>query len=152
MEKDENKRIIDINGVKLEVDLRDAKVIDNYKVGQNVRVLTKEYGDKYKVNPGVIVGFDDFEQLPTITVAYIEISYSGADVKFLYINSEIKDAEIAPAYEIEDLRFKKSDVISKFETEISKRQEEIKDIERKKEYFLKCFDDYFRVEKETQAS
>ena len=30
---DENKRIIEVNGVKIEVDLRSAKRIDEFKVG-----------------------------------------------------------------------------------------------------------------------
>lgn len=143
MEK-ENKRIVEINGVKLEVDLRDAKVVDNYQIGQNVRVLVKEYGDKYAVHPGVIVAFDDFENLPTITCAYMEIKYGGSDIKFVHINSEIKDVEIAPAYELEDLRFKKADVIKSFKDEIVKKQEEIKDVERKIAYFESCFEQYFK--------
>ncbi len=149
--KNENKRIVEINGVKLEVDMRDAKTIDSYQVGQNVRVLVKEYGDKYKVHAGVIIGFDEFENLPTISVAYLEIGYDGVEVKFVYINSEIKDVEIAPAYDLEDIRFKKSDVLEKFHKQIEKRKEDIKDIERKRTYFEKCFEDYFRPE-EVQAS
>ena len=34
----EEKRIIDINGMKMEVDLRTAKRIDTFKVGDNVKV------------------------------------------------------------------------------------------------------------------
>ena len=36
--ENENKRIIEVNGVKMEIDLRQAKVIDNYKVGDYVKV------------------------------------------------------------------------------------------------------------------
>ena len=39
----EEKRIIDINGMKMEVDLRTAKRIDTFKVGDNVKVLATEY-------------------------------------------------------------------------------------------------------------
>lgn len=145
--ENEEKTVIEINGVKLEVDLRNAKVIENYRVGDNVRVLVKEYGDKYKVFPGVIVGFDMFENLPTITIAYIDVSYSGADVKFVYLNEKNEnEVELAPAHEIEDIRFKKSDVLGKFNGEIEKKKEEIKDIERKVKYFEECFAKYFKTE------
>lgn len=88
----ENKTIIEINGIKMEVDLRQAKVIENYKIGDNVRLLVKEY-DGYKVFPAVIVSFDAFTKLPTIVVAYLEMGYQTADLKFAYINSESAKTE-----------------------------------------------------------
>lgn len=68
---DQNKRVIEINGVKLEVDMRYAKRVDELRVGSKVKVLNKEYSS-YKVYPGVIVGFEEFDNLPTIVVAYLE--------------------------------------------------------------------------------
>ena len=38
---DEQKRIVEIGGVKIEVDLRTAKRVDSYRVGDPVKVLTK---------------------------------------------------------------------------------------------------------------
>jgi hypothetical protein len=35
---EENKRIVEIDGVKIEVDLRSAKRIDTFRVGDNVKV------------------------------------------------------------------------------------------------------------------
>jgi len=32
----------------MEVDLSQAKVVDQYKIGDNVKVLKKEYSDSYK--------------------------------------------------------------------------------------------------------
>ncbi len=144
METEDNKRIVEIQGVKLEVDLTTAKVIENYKVGDNVRLLVKSYGDEYKVYPGVIIGFDDFQNLPTITVCYLEMNYTSADVKFAYINEKSKnEVELAPAYDVDDLRFKKSEVMAKLNDEITKKLEEIKDVERKRDYFTSHFDKYF---------
>ncbi len=34
---EENKRIIEVAGVKMEIDLRTAKKIENFKVGDNVK-------------------------------------------------------------------------------------------------------------------
>ena len=41
----EYMKTIEINGVKLEIDLRTAKRVDTFKIGDNVKVLKKEYGD-----------------------------------------------------------------------------------------------------------
>lgn len=144
------KQIIEIKGIKLEVDLREARKIESYKIGDNVRLLKKSYGDKYEVHPGVIVGFDAFEKLPTITIAYLEIGYSKAEILFAHINDNSKDEgyEIAPAHELEELTFKRTDVVAQMDAEIEKRKQEIRDMENKKNYFLKYFNQYFATEKQ----
>ena len=94
------KRIIEINGIKLEVDMRHAKRVDQFRVGDKVKLMREEgYGDPktHKVHPGVIVGFEPFKELPTIIVAYLEISYSEAALKFEYINAETKGADLVIA-------------------------------------------------------
>ena len=140
-------RIVEIDGIKLEIDLRTAKKIEHYRVGDNVRVLIKGYSDSYKVHAGVIVGFDGFEKLPTICIAYLEVGYNTAEVKFAYINAgqESKDTkiEIAPAFDLQELHFQKSDVKSIMQGMIDKKQEEIQDLELKKAYFEKYFSKYF---------
>jgi len=141
------KRIVEIDGVKLEIDLRNAKRIEHYRVGDNVRVLVKSYGSQFKVHPGVIVGFDEFKELPTIVVCYLELGYNTAEVKYAYINSEnnIKENgyEIAPADGLQELYFKKSDVVSVMLREIQKKEDELKDLHTKKEYFEQHFARYF---------
>ena len=57
----DNKRIIEINGIKLEVDLSTAKRIDEFRVGDNVKVLRKGYNDNFEVLAGVIVEFVNFK-------------------------------------------------------------------------------------------
>lgn len=39
----DQKRIIEVNGVKLEVDLRNARRVDEFRVGSPVKVLVKNY-------------------------------------------------------------------------------------------------------------
>lgn len=145
---EDHKRIVEIDGVKIEVDLRTAKKIEHYRVGDNVRVLVPEYGKNFKVHPGVIVGFDDFEKLPTITIAYLEIGYKTAEIKFSYLNGNESDdkIEIAPAFDIEDLHFHKSDVVTVINKEIEGKKEEIRDMERKLVYFENHFQKYFQGE------
>ena len=44
--------IVEINGIKMDVDERTATAITEYKVGQTVKVLKKKYSDQYEVYPG----------------------------------------------------------------------------------------------------
>ena len=137
-------RIVEIDGVKIEVDLRKAKTISTYKVGDNVRILVKEY-ETFKSYPGVIVGFDNFKNLPTIIVAYLKVSYSSSELEFAYINKENSkedNFEIVPNND-KDILFEKGRVIEIMNSEIETKREEVKDLENKKEYFLKNFNKYF---------
>ena len=94
----ENKQIIEINGIKLEIDLRTAKRVEEFKIGDAVKLLVKEYSNDFKSHNGVIVGFDDFKDHPTIIIAYMIESYGyGAEIKFAYINAQSKTYEIATA-------------------------------------------------------
>lgn len=134
---------VEINGVKLEVDMRTARKIESYKIGDRVKVLVKDYST-YKPHAGVIVAFDMFEKLPTITVAYLDITYSGADIKFVYLNAqEDNDTEIAPYND--DILVDKADVLAKLDREITKKETEIDDLNAKKAYFSQNFGLYFKA-------
>jgi hypothetical protein len=134
-----DKRIIEINGVKLEVDLTEATVIDHYKVGDPVKCLIKRYGSSYESVPGVIVGFDAFKKLPTIIVAYLE---GGSAVKFLHLNESSEDVEIT-AMNAKDLPFEKSRVLDLMDREITKAETTVADLKHKKQFFLNEFGKYF---------
>lgn len=140
-------RIVEIDGVKLEIDLRTAKKVENFKIGDNVKVLVPSYGKNYKVHPGVIVGFDGFEKLPTICVAYLVVEYNSAKVEFAYINSAEKDdkIEIAPAHDMHELHFQKADVMEQMNRLIEVKKEEVRDLERKQSYFDTYFGRYFEA-------
>ena len=136
-------RIIEINGIKVEVDLRTAKRVDQFKVGDGVKVLKKKYSDSYESYFGMIVGFDEFKNLPTIIIAYLSTSSYDATINFEYINSLTKDVEICP-HAPEDLGIEKEHIIDKFNREREKKMAEISDLDRKKAYFENMFGKYFR--------
>lgn len=135
------KQIIEINGIKLEVDMRYAKVIENYKVGDNVKVLVKKYGDDYQTFPGVIVGFDNFNNLPTITVCYVDLSYSAAEIKFISINAKTKDIEIVHMADYEKA-IDKTRAIDYLDRVIFKAESELNELRRKKTYFLEKYNQH----------
>lgn len=131
--------VIEINGMKMEVDLREAKQIDTFKVGDNVKVLSKNYDDKHDIKPGIITDFAMFKDLPTIVVAvYNEGSWgSTPTISFRHINAESEDQLVYA--DKEEIRLSREGVIEKFEREIQKKKNECQDLENQLEYFKKHF-------------
>lgn len=138
---EQNKRIVEIQGHKFEVDLRSARKIEEFKIGDNVKVLMKDYSD-WKVYPGVIVGFENFNIKPTIMVCYLIIDYSSCKIKFLYFNEDSKETEITLS-DVHDIPFEKSHAIDFMDREINKKEIELEQYKKQKEYFLKHFNKYF---------
>ena len=133
----ENKKVIEINGVKMEVDLRKAKTVSEYKVGDSIKVLMKDYSG-YNVHHGTIIGFTEFENLPTIEILYVKDNYSSADVSFLAFNDKTTDIEIAPCHEYE-LKFSSGELLGKIDRQIVQKEEEIRNLKSRREAFLRYF-------------
>jgi hypothetical protein len=145
----EEKQIIEVNGVKMEVDLRYEKRVDHFKVGDRVRILKKKSSYlSCEVLSGVIVGFEPFKDLPTIIVATIENRYSESKLDFHYINSENDSVEMVPALD-DFIPLEKEHIVAKFNKEIEDAQNKIGELERKKRYFLNNFKMYFEDVVET---
>lgn len=139
----QEKQIIEINGVKMEVDMRYAKRVEHLQVGSRVKCLIKGYSDDYKVLPGVIVGFEPFEKLPSIIVAYLETDYSSASIKFKSYNTKCTDFEIVADIDNNALEVNKSDILNKFDRELERKRLELEEIEQKRDFFTKTFGVYF---------
>lgn len=134
---EENKRVVEINGVKLEVDLREAKKVENYKVGDSIRVLVKKYDD-WKTCYGVILDFTEFTNRPAIDILYIDEDYSEVEIKFRTISNVSKDIEIAPINGV-DIDFKRGNIVEKLNRKIETKEEELRVLEAKKKSFKKYF-------------
>lgn len=137
-------RVIEINGTKFEVDLSSAKRIDEFKVGDVVKVLKKEYST-YSSYAGTIVGFDNFKTHPTIIIAYLRDGYNSAEIEYIYYNSETDDVEICAANP-NDICFDANNVVDKMNMEINNLKDKINELERKKKFFVehynKCFSEF----------
>ena len=142
---DENIRIVEVGGVKLEIDLRHANVIEKFRVGDGVKILVKKYADNYESYPGAIIGFDNFKERPTIIVAYVEAGYSTAEVKMAYINKDTADTELVPACEGDFLQIEKSRIEDMLDQQILKAEQSAEDAKAKKAYFLKYFGRLFEA-------
>ena len=138
---DTQSAIIEINGLKMEVDLRHARRIEHMRVGERVKVLVKEYSS-HAVYPGVIVGFEPFSKLPTIVVAYATNSWSGSGIKFLHYNAQTKDAEIVVSADV-DFEFDRDRIIKGFDRSIAEKRREISSLEEQKAYFETHFKQFW---------
>lgn len=137
--------LIEINGIKMEVDLRSARRVDTLRVGDRVKVLVKTYTD-YVVHAGTIVGFDAFEKLPTITIAYVQASYgSSPEIKFVAFNAQCKDVEIVKSIDNDTLDLDKNFILDAFANQIAAKREEIDTLERKREFFINAFGAYWQA-------
>jgi len=137
---DENKRIVEINGVKLEVDLRTAKVIDHFKVGDPVRVYHPKrdhYSASIKV--GVIVGFCEFSKTPAIEVMELNDEYSGIEFRTIVIGQDINEELQIAAYDKYEGLISRSNVVEKFDRKIQEEELKLADLKLKKEYFINDF-------------
>ncbi len=134
------KRIIEINGIKMELDLRTATVsdVETFCVGDLVKILIKEYSETYKSYAGVIVGFDNFKENPTISVLYIKQDYSKSELMMEYINSFNKNAQIIKASE-DDIGFSKDTVLRHLNKQIENSEMAKAVAEQQKDLFLKYF-------------
>lgn len=128
------KTIIEVNGVKIEVDMRTARRIEEIRVGDRVKLLsTSDYGGN-KVFPGIVVGFEPFKEMPTIVVAYIETDWSSASMKFAYINSKSKNFDLVVAAD-DDWSVDRDTILKQFERQIAVKRREIEAIEEQQRYF-----------------
>ena len=144
---DENKKVIEINGIKLEVDLRSAKRIDEFSVGDTVKVLDNR-NDKNVVRTGVITDFANFKDLPTIIVAmYTPPDYwSKPTIEFIPYNANTEGIEIV-GVSAEEIIVSRETIVQKFDDEISKKRDELNDLVIKRDTFVK----YFGSKKEAEA-
>lgn len=135
----EDKRIIEINGVKLEVDMRSARRIDEFKVGDSVKVLDQRDG-KNEMRSGVITDFANFKDLPTMMVAiYKEGSFwEKPTIEFIPFNANTEGIEIV-GVSAEEIIVSRDTVVQKFDDEIAKKRDELNDLIIKRDTFVKYF-------------
>ena len=140
-----NKTMVEINGNKFEVDMDTARRIDTYNIGDNVKVLSKDYAG-FHVYPGIIIDFVNFKDLPTIQIAMLEDGYKGTTIRFVDFNKNTENFEIVPASPHE-LLLEKNSVIEKFDSAIEAKKNELDELTTKRDWFIKYFAKYFEENK-----
>jgi hypothetical protein len=140
---DKQTTIIEVNGVKLEVDLRSARRIDELKIGSRVKCLLKPSYGEMKTLPGIIVGFEPFPSLPSIVVAYLDVGYGSPGLKFRTFNSETKDFEVIADLDHNALEIDRDEAVAHFDREVLKKEAELREVREKREFFMAHFGRYF---------
>lgn len=135
----EEKKIIEINGVKLEIDMRSARRIDEFKVGDTVKILDTR-NDRNDMRTGVITDFANFKDLPTIIVAMYKAGdyWSAPSIEFITYNADTKDIEIV-AVSAEETIVSRDTIVQKFDDQIAKKRDELNDLIMKRDTFVKYF-------------
>lgn len=133
------KRIVEINGVKLEVDMRYARRIDEFKVGDTVKVLDNR-NDKNEVRTGVITDFANFKELPTLVLAVYRAGdfWSKPSIEFIPFNAQTENIEIV-GVSAEEIIVSKDTIVQKFDDEIAKARDVLNDLIIKRDTFVKYF-------------
>lgn len=133
------KKIIEVNGIKMEVDMRYAKRIDEFRVGDTVKVLDNR-NDRNELKTGVITDFANFKELPTIMVAvYKQGDYwSAPTIEFIPYNSDTEHIEIV-GVSAEEVIVSRETIVQKFDDNIAKKRDELNDLIIKRDTFVKYF-------------
>lgn len=136
-----SKRIIEIDGMKVEVDLDTARRIDTFRIGDNVRVLDKTNSSQVKVRNGIITAFNNFKDEPCITVAMFDNGdyWTKPSIKFIYIHSGMdNEYEIVLASD-DEIKASGEGVVRRFEETIASKQHEVDELKNQLEYFKTYF-------------
>lgn len=130
--------IVEINCIKMAIDERTATIqkVDTFKVGDPVKVLIKEYSS-YNAKFGVIIGFDNFKNRPTITVAYVDYS----ELKYVSIHQGSEHELLA--VESHDLVMEKTWILDRMKDRIIRKEQELAEEKSKYENFIAMFGKYF---------
>lgn len=142
---EEGKRIIEVDGVKMEIDLRTARVVDTYHVGDNVKILRKRYNG-YEILPGAIVGFTEFRNRPALELLAIEPDGSVIFLTYAAKNDgEQQDIEIAPFNKFE-LLIDRASIMDKLNRCVEVKENELRDATAKRNAFVQTFEKVFAAE------
>lgn len=130
------KTIVEINGIKMEVDMRTAKIVhENLRIGSKVKLLVKSTYGEPKVCSGIIAAFDASPTMPSITVAYIESSYANAELKFAVVNEKsAAQYEMVPSQD-DELPISKETLLKAFDSAEQKAVAALEDVRARRDYF-----------------
>jgi len=104
-----------------------------------VKVLHPGTGYGSGIKTGVIIGFCEFDKNPAIEILELETDYSNANFKLVtIISGQENQLQIAPYDKYSGL-FSQTDIVTRFDREIQKKELELADMKLKKEYFINDF-------------
>lgn len=144
------KRIIEIGGTKVEVDLRYAKTIDCYQIGDPIKVLVKEYSETYVSYVGVIVSLDNFANRPALNILYIKNGYDNG-IKLATLTIDSKDIEICPLIDKDEILVLRREIVASLDDKIKSAKATLQKAEEDKRIFTERLAGFFKETVEEQS-
>lgn len=137
--------IVTINGV--DIDVPDSTIKQSshtLKVGDPVKLLTKSQYSEPTVCAGVVAGFEMFQSLPTITVAYLAGPAYSPTFAFAHINSKSADKyEMVHGLDRQILEIDRSRIEQVLADAVEKQRRELDEALAKQRFFTERFAAYF---------
>ena len=138
--------VITINGVDIEVPEQAQTPAEPLRVGDPVKLLVKSQYGEPKVCAGVVAGFELFQTMPTITIAYVDpSSYSGTGaLTFAHLNEKSADKyELVHGLDRALLDIDQGRIQQLLQNDIAKKQQELDEAKQRLRFFNERFGAYF---------
>lgn len=137
--------IVTINGVDIDVPDSAIKPSNHaLKIGDPVKLLVKSQYSEPTVCAGVVAGFEMFQSLPTISIAYIGGTTYTPEMRFAHINTKSADKyELVHGLDRQILEIDKSRIEQLLADEVEKKRREMDEAMAKQRFFTERFTAYF---------
>lgn len=137
--------IVNINGV--DIDVPDSAIKPStsaLKIGDPVKLLVKSQYSEPQVCAGVVVGFEMFQSLPTISVAYLGGGSFSPTFAFAHINTKSADKyELVHGLDRQILQIDRSRIEQVLAEDVEKKRRELDESLSKQRFFNERFAAYF---------
>jgi bifunctional DNA-binding transcriptional regulator/antitoxin component of YhaV-PrlF toxin-antitoxin module len=136
------KKIIELNGSKVEIDFESAKKIETYKIGDSVKVIVKKYGNNYSLCPGVITGFvsdgNDFNAIEVLLMKFDSYAQSGS-MEVIFITDKPDGEYILAPLTTADTFVKYDTAIDLIERDIQKKVFELEQAKSRLKFIVEYY-------------
>lgn len=114
------------------------------RIGDRVKIMKKTYDNKYQSYPGIVVSFDNFKDLPTFNIVYVDAQYNSCNIIMVAYNESTTDYKVCfVPNDSKELDIDKTMILKYFEKAIETKKNELSDLMYKMSYFEKNFGKFF---------
>lgn len=141
MNSEAKNKTIELNEAMVKIGLKKEEAINNYKVGNYVKLLIKDIFD-FESYPGRIVGIYYSNDEPIIVVAYLKQPFDRFNISYIEICPSSEDTKIEPLNDW-DFPIERLSMLKRFKIEILSKEQEVTEMKSNVKRFEQIFDEYF---------
>lgn len=141
MNKEVKNKTVEVNEAMVKIGLKKEEVVNNYKVGNYIKLLIKDVFD-FENYPGRIVGIYYSNDEPIIVVAYLKQPFDRFNIGYIEISLSSEDVKIAPLNDW-DFPIEWLSRLKRFKIEILSKEQEVTEMKSNVKRFEQIFDEYF---------